>query len=230
MKLATIITVAGCILCCLTLMKCVVPSGTVPDTIKMSIADTVAPYGTIRVALSTSTKESMLLMKLLPDNIFLSANLNKLRDTASFILPFSVSGNSMYQLIAEYDSGSSWSRDAFRAETLLFHTWPKEEEPNNSAETADSLENRVFGTLSTTDDLDWYIVDTSDAAKYTLKTYGAAVNMRIIENGGNNQLFSKKHTDKSLFAVSEKLQGAAFIVIYTQLKSAGGYYEITILR
>jgi hypothetical protein len=217
-------------ICMLSLtLECIVPSGTVPETLKISMADTVAPFGMVKIAFDNSAEDSIVMIKLLPDNILLAANLNKQRDTAAFSLPLSVLGNSGYRLITEFDSGSFWYRKAVPAETLFFHTWPKEVEPNNSAETADPFTTRTFGSLSTTDDLDWYSIDTSYVSKCVLKSYGTTVSMCIIKSSGELLFEKNREIDTSLFAVPEQLRGAAFIVIYTHLKSAGGYYEITIL-
>jgi hypothetical protein len=228
-KLVLIIPMAGIFLLCL-ILECIVPSGTVPETLKISMADTVAPFGAVKMAFDNPIDDSTMMIKLFPDNIVLTANLNKQKDTAIFSLPSTISGNSIYKLITESDSGSFWSRNAVPAETLYFHTWPKEVEPNNSAETADSLTSRIYGALATTDDLDWYVIDTSYTTKCVLKSFGTTVSMGIIQNEGD--ILSKKNSniDTSLFTVPGTFKGTAFIVIYTRLKSAGGYYEITILR
>jgi hypothetical protein len=211
-------------------LGCIVPSGTVPETIKISIADTVAPFGTFKIAFNNSIEDSSIMIRLLPDNIILTASLNKQKDTAFFSLPLTVTGNSVYKLVTEMDSGSFWNRKVFQAETLYFHTWSKEVEPNNSAETADSFSGRIYGTLATTDDFDWYLIDTLYVGRCVLKSYGATVSMSVIQS--RDVELSKRNTnvDTSLFTVPDHLTGTAFIVIYSRLKSAGGYYEITIQR
>lgn len=228
-KLAVVGLMAGIVILCLTL-ACIVPAGTAPETLKISMADTVAPFGTVKMAFDNSIEDSMIMIKLLPDDIILTASFNKQKDTASFSLPLTISGNSVYKLITESDSGSFWNRNALPAETLYFHTWPKELEPNNGAETADSLTERMYGTLATTDDLDWYKIDPLYADKCVMKSYGTTVSMSIIQSGGAILTKRNVHIDTSFLTVPDHLKGAAFIVIYTRLKSAGGYYEITILR
>lgn len=210
-------------------LECIVPSGTVPETLKISMADTVAPFGMVKIAFDNSIEDSTVMIRLLPENIPLTANLNKKRDTAVFSLPLTVRGNCGYKLVTEFDSGSFWYRKAVPAETLFFYTWPKEVEPNNSAETADSCATRTFGELSTTDDLDWYSIDSSYVTKCVLKSYGTTVSMCVIKSTGELLFEKNSEIDTSLFTVPDHLRGAAFIVIYTHLKSAGGYYEITIL-
>jgi hypothetical protein len=215
--------------CILSLtLECIVPSGTAPDTLKISMADTVAPFGMVKIAFDNSIEDSTVMIKLLPNNILFTANLNKQKDTAFFSLPLSVLGNSEYRLMPEFDSGSFWYRKAVSAETLFFHTWPKEVEPNNSAETADSFATRTYGSLSTTDDLDWYSIDTSYVSKCVLKSYGTTVSMCVIKSSGEVLFEKDREIDKLLFTVPDHLKGTAFIIVYTHLKSAGGYYEITI--
>ncbi len=194
------------------------------------MADTIAPYGAVKIAFDNPVEDSTLMIKLFPDNILITANLNKQKDTAYFSLPFTISGSSAYKLVIESDSGSFWNRKAFPIETLYFHTWPEEAEPNNSAETADSVTGKIYGTLATTDDIDWFIIDPSDSGKCVLKSFGTTVEKSIIMSGDGKTYKKSVQVDTALFTVPDNLMGAAFIVIYTNSKSAGGYYEISIQR
>lgn len=207
-------------------LSCVIPSGSEPEAFQMSINDTVAPFGRIAVVLSNAVGESTLIMKLFPDNIALTAQMNKTSDTASFSLPLSISGNSIYMLIPQTENTSQKNR--YR-DTLFFHTWPKENEPNNSIETADSIFSKIFGSLSTIDDVDWYVADSSFSKRCVLRNYGGTANLRVARTPGAPVIESALR-DTEIVAIPDNAKGMAYIIVYTPLKSAGGYYEITTLR
>lgn len=206
--------------------SCVIPSGSEPEAFQMSMKDTVAPFGRIAVMLSNAAEESTLIMKLFPGNIALTAQMNKTNDTASFSLPLSISGNSLYMLIPQAGNNSQMNR---YSDTLFFHTWPKENEPNNSIETADSISSRIFGSLSTIDDVDWYVADTAFSKRCVLRNYGGTANLRVARTPGA-PVIESAFRDTQIVAIPDNARGMAFIIVYTPSKSAGGYYEITTLR
>ena len=206
--------------------SCVIPSGTESGAFRMSVKDTVAPYGSVTVMFSNAVEESTLIMKLLPDNIALRAQMNKTKDLASFSLPLSISGNSLYMLIPGVEENSQMNR---YYDTLFFRTWPKENEPNNSVETADSINLKIFGSLTTIDDVDWYVVDSAFTKRCVLRNYGGTANLKVARKPGAPVIESAV-SDTEIVAIPENARGMAYIIVYTPSRSAGGYYEITTLR
>jgi hypothetical protein len=168
-------------------------------------------------------------MRLLPNDLVLVANLNKTMDTASFMLPGSVSGNSDYMLIPEFENGMQLNNSLITPDTLRFRTSQKENEPNNNAETADTLVSNVFGSIATTDDNDWYVVNTAYAKKIRLRNYGSNLGLKVISESDTLSI-ENSVVNTNMFSIPDSVKGLVYIVIDTPLKSAGGYYEVTILR
>lgn len=226
MDLLTLSGTAAFLLLSLTL-SCVIPSaGSAPEAWQMSIADTVAPFGNIKVMFSSAIEDSTVMMRLQPNNITITATMNKTNDTALLVLPLSISGNSDFMLISQFGNSAQANTTA---DTLIFHTWPRENEPNNSVETADSIYSRIYGTISTVDDIDWYLVDSAYVTKCRLRNYGGTANLRVARKPGT-PVYEDLALDTEIVTIPDNIKGMAYIIINTPLKSAGGYYEITILR
>jgi hypothetical protein len=145
------------------------------------------------------------------------------------MLPGSVSGNSDYVLIPEFEIGVHLNGLFITPDTLYFHTSQREVEPNNNVETADTLVSQVFGSLSTTNDNDWYIVNTDYGKKIRLRNYGSNLGLKVI-NDSDTLSIENSVVNTKLFSIPDSVKGSVYIVIDTPLKSAGGYYEVTILR
>jgi hypothetical protein len=190
-------------------------------------SDTVSPYGPLSVYFTSPV--------LFPDSVIFDImpifsdyrqQGNESADTFSLELLRSLRGGSRYVLrLAEWVESIDGSFLTPGNDSIVFHTWPAEQEPNNGRTTADTLGSITFGSISMANDTDWFEVRDSTVETFYIKSIGSSSLFDIRDAAGAVR-------GPTSFAAAETLsvpQGFVrplHLVVYAFNRSNGGHYEL----
>jgi hypothetical protein len=114
-------------------------------------------------------------------------------------------------------------------DSVVVFTFPIEQEPNDSRQTADLLEGKLFGSISLASDTDWFAMPDTAARTFYLKSNVSSSQFDIRDATG--ALFRP-----TAFAMAETLAvPSSFVppfclVVYAWNRSNGGFYEAGTVR
>lgn len=205
-------------------MNCVVPSEPPKDVFRISLcaSDTVSPYSSFDISISYPVDDTQKVsLSLKPSFLEFHTVLYSSKDTIRFVPAAPLKGNTRYKLFISYISTSD--NDSV-VDSLDFLTLPHEQEPNNSSNTADRFTDVIFGSISTSNDTDFFKV-TKKVAGFYLNSYYSQSVFSVSDNNGRSTEKREYRSTDSIF-VPDSFVYPLILKVYGYFRSSGGNYKI----
>lgn len=196
------------------LLSCVVPSEPPVKGQEISLCspDTISPYSPIKIVFSSPLEDSQMIPFHFSPSFFDYYNtLSSSKDTLELVPTSPFMGSTRYNLIARGDSFS-------------FYTYALEQEPNNTAATADLFTAKMFGSVSSVNDTDCFIIKDKLKRFYLSSYYSESVFL-LSDNMGNVTSPRIYRPVDSLY-VPDSFIYPLLLRVFSYYRSSGGYYEI----
>lgn len=208
MRTKNIIIFAALFLCC------VIPSEPPVEGLKVFFcsSDTISPYSPVKVAFSSPLEDSQMIQLQFRPLFFDYYNvLSSSKDTLELFPSSPLMGNTRYSLVVLGDSFS-------------FYTYAHEQEPNNTAATADLFTTKMFGSVFAVDDTDCFIINDKVKRLY-LSSYCSESVFSLSDSTGKVTSPRVYRMVDSL-TVPDSFKYPLLLRVFSYYRSSGGYYEI----
>ncbi len=183
--------------------------------------DSISPYSTLKVVFSSPLQDSQhITFHFTPQFYDYSSIIASSRDTIRIIPSSPFKGNTSYKLFLENPLNSDGSSD-----TLSFHTYFHEREPNNNIETADSIYGKIYGTISVVSDTDLYSITVGKSSGLYMISQTSQSVFSISDNSGNSTPVRKYKSPDSIM-IPDSFNYPIYVRVYSYYRSCGGNYEI----
>ncbi len=195
--------------------------------IRESAPDTVSPWGGLKVVFSEPVSDSEpVLFSFKPLFYSYSVAWNALRDTATIRFTEPLEGAQLYVLTLKQNVRSISGKifDPSK-DSIVFYTYPAEQEPNDKPELADTLRKCCFGTITTTNDTDIFIITDTSAFAVFLHSTGSQ-NTFMLKNCRDTALTIQDVRGSDTLIIPDRFNPPYMVLVYSYLRSIGGYYEI----
>ncbi|MFP4242400.1 MAG: hypothetical protein ACLFQB_12290 [Chitinispirillaceae bacterium] len=207
---------------------CVVPEGIDSDTRTISRIgnDTVSPYGQLVFTFSKPLEKNQIpWLEFYPPFFSFSYKLNSSSDTLYLELSEHLKGNTRYIIRPSQESGSFLDLSAH--DSMGFHTFPIENEPNDSEDVCDTVRSEnIFGNLSRSDDTDIFLLRDTTVQKFHFHTFkGAMCSITLYNMEGESSSAVKE--SEELFTIPEEMAPPVYMKISSVQLSNDGYYQIS---
>jgi hypothetical protein len=208
-------------------VSCVLPAEPFIDEFKMSIAsgqDTISPYANIKICFTERLKDTSAAFQFDPPFFSFISIVNKGRDTISIILANPLPGDTCFVLHPVKAIKSESGQEINISDSISFHVYPTEHEPNDNIATADILEKKIYGSIATVNDTDFFAIPASANVIY-LKSFSSQTTFKIKDSNGK---FSSDRPDtltSDTLTIPDNLIAPLFLAVISLKKSVGGYYE-----
>lgn len=217
----------------LSASSCVIPSEPVENTLRLTLCpdtDTVSPFATLIIALSAPIADSpLVIFTFTPPFEAYTTSLAASGDTLYLQLAESLAGSTQYTIKhsipfteAEGSARKSWG------DSLEFFTYPLEQEPNNTAATADTVLGTTFGRIATLNDTDCFAIPTGATALY-LHSYLSTTTAQL----GTSPLQQQPERTFAAFdtlTIPDTAHFPLYAFVTAFHRSVGGYYAIGFIR
>lgn len=217
----------------LVIFACVIPSEPPKGALKISLcsSDTISPCSPLVIALSKSLSDSQELnFYFVPSFFDYYSVFSRNRDTVIIYPTTNFSGNTCYSLFSEDPDIESEKMITTFTDTVEFHTYSFEQEPNNNAVSADTLySEKMFGEISHVNDTDLYFVKCSLGSGYYLKSNESQSLLSIVDSTGKITVNGKFRQLDSI-KIPETFIYPLYLRVYSYYRSSGGNYEIGLIK
>ncbi len=203
-----ILIVAALLLCC------VIPSEPPVKSLEMYLcsSDTVSPYSSIKIAFSLPVEDSqMISFHFSPPFLDYYNLLSLSKDTLELVPCRPLMGNTRYNLIALGDSFS-------------FYTYAHEQEPNNTAATADLFTVKMFGSVSVVNDTDCFSINEKIKGFY-LRSY-CSESVFLLSDSMGKVTSPRVYRSVDSLTIPDSFIYPLLLRVFSYYRSNGGYYEI----
>lgn len=219
-------------LAALALSSCVLELDNQADPLRMAAVvdtDTVSIYPRIAVAFTEPLADSTVDFEFSPPFYDFYTQMNPTADSADIVVTGMLRGATRY-VIQPAHRVSSRNGAVLKPgrDSLVIHTFPAENEPNNSAATADSLVTRAYGVISTANDTDSYVCLVADTHNVYLNWYETAVTFRLVDANGNSLAGTRPDGGTDTIAVPDTLVPPLVIRVFAPQQLSGARYEVGI--
>ncbi len=209
-------------------LQCVIPSGT-DDPFRMSLpkntSDTLSPYATVALCFSKEiSNPEQVSFNILPvfDQYYFTVS--ETMDTVFIVPSQPLPGNCRF-VIRPAQEILSFNKKPLSSDSVVFYTYPFEREPNNSFLTADSLPRRLFGTISTINDTDIFVVRDTSLRKFYMTSYGSQTTF-IIRDSSGNATIGRNFRSKDTLSAPSHFKAPLYLLVYPWHNSVGGHYDM----
>ncbi|MBN1129839.1 MAG: hypothetical protein JXA71_12680 [Chitinispirillaceae bacterium] len=194
-------------------------------------SDTISPYGPVRTCFTSPVRHpDSVLFTIRPLFTEYRQQNNESADTFTLELLQPLQGAARYTLrLAQWIESVEASFLSPGSDSIVFYTWPIEQEPNNGMTTADTLGSIVFGSIASANDTDWYAVSDSAAQAFYLKSTGSSSLFEIRDALGSIQR-PLTFTATRTLSVPREFVRPLHILVYPYNRSNGGVYELGAVR
>jgi hypothetical protein len=114
-------------------------------------------------------------------------------------------------------------------DTLLLRTFPAEQEPNDSKNTADTLKGIIFGSVSAANDTDWFAIHDTAAASFYLKSTGSS-SLFELRDAGSLSVRPLKFAAAETLDIPGSFERPVYITVFAYNRSNGGHYELGVVE
>jgi len=195
-------------------LSCVVPSEPPVKRLEISFCspDTISPYSPIKIVFSLPLEDSQMIPFHFSPSFFNYYNtLSPSKDTLELVPTGPFMGSTRYYLITPGDSFS-------------FYTYAHEQEPNNTAETADLFTAKIFGSVSNVNDTDCFIIKDK-LIRFYLSSYHSESVFSLSDN--MCKVTSQRiYRSVDSLSVPDSFIYPLILRVFSYYRSSGGYYEI----
>lgn len=209
----------------LQLFFCIIPAENPPEsfTFTSTSPDTISSFSSLSLVFSQQVNDSSpIRYTLTPRHIGYYAKLNKFRDTSTIVFTEPLSGSSRYVVrITDTIHARDNTLMVPQKDSLVFFTYPLEQEPNGDTVKADILTFQCFGTCSTLKDHDVFRIDDTTARRVVVTSYFSHEHIEVLTDAHPGSTTAGDLKDTLLISTTP-----VFIVVYAAQKAAGGYYKI----
>jgi hypothetical protein len=189
-------------------------------------ADTVSIWPQLAFCFSVPlAKDSSVHLIITPDpGPVYSVYLNRNRDTVRLDVSQSLEGNTTYFITLQDTLQSVNDKYLYPADvSFSFTTYPKENEPNNTSATADTLRALCFGASVTATDTDFYFIPATNARGIYLKSMQSKSGCIVLHITGavlkkNNTLDQTK-----TIAFNDTINAPCYMAVYPLFDNATRY-------
>jgi hypothetical protein len=209
--------------------SCIVPAEPPINEFKMSIAsgqDTVSPYSDINISFTERLKDTSATFQFDPPFFSFLSIVNKSEDTISIMLADPLPGETCFALRPVNEIRSESGQVIKVTDSVVLHVYPTEHEPNDNIATADTLKRKIYGSIATVNDTDFFVIPASAKTVY-LKTFSSHTSFKVKDSKGQfSRPCLESDTLKSdTLTIPVNLIAPLFLVVNSYNKSVGGYYE-----
>lgn len=204
--------------------SCIVPAEPPINEFKMSAAsgqDTVSPYSDIKISFTERLKDTSATFQFDPPFFSFYSIVNKSKDTISIMLADPLPGDTCFALHPVNEINSESGQVIKLTDSVVLHVYPTEHEPNDNIATADTLKRKIYGSISTINDTDFFVIPSSAKIVY-LKSFSSQTTFKIKDSKGQ---LSSNRPESDTLTIPDNLIAPLFLAVISYNKSVGGYYE-----
>ncbi|KMQ51497.1 hypothetical protein CHISP_1505 [Chitinispirillum alkaliphilum] len=216
------------------IFSCIIPEGPEvgkPQLLLANSGDTISPYGELILHFSEPILDSFdICLDFSPPNYSYSVSINKTNDTARINMGEVLKGNRRYS-VRFCTSVPTQSEQAYKPgrDSVVFFTFPVEQEPNNTLATADTLFENITGTINNVSDVDWFIISDTTVLKFFFFTQDVICRLTLLDNAGTSlPPVAQDATD--LYKIPSGMEPPIFLRVESIQGSSGGHYHIRAVR
>ena len=171
-----------------SVLHCVIPSGTIePFTMSLpeNISDTISPFQSVPLCFSraiSDTGQISFSIKPLFEQYYYT--ISATNDTVFIVPSEPFPGNTRFVIRADKRI-MSVNDEPLSVDSVVFFTHAFEREPNNTIETSDHLPKKVFGTLSSANDTDYFSIRDTSINKFYIVASGSQTTFAVQDSLGS---------------------------------------------
>lgn len=156
-----------------------------------TIADTVSIWPTLTFLFSVPLEDSSITLKILPDpGPVYDTRLSSTKDTLQWTVTGSLDGNTSYQItLHQFLTAENGSKLYPGDAVFTIVTFPRECEPNNCLDNADSLSTVCFGIIAPAHDTDYFYINGTSVSSLYLTSHDNKAGW-LIKDGENTVIVS----------------------------------------
>lgn len=187
--------------------------------------DTISPWETLIFGFNLPIVDSNTIFTLNPDpGPVYNFKFNNTMDTLYFEITGRLSGNTLYQIglnnDLEAENGSLILKDDL---LFTFYTLPLENEPNNSKETADTLNDIIYGITEIKNDEDFFVIIDSSVNNVILINDKKKSGFQILNNNNDVLSTNEELGDTLIGNISSNNEWPLFIKVFSLVDSDSRY-------
>lgn len=207
---------------------CVVPNGTESDSVMnfRSSTDTISPLSSLNIVFSSPLADSSHFdaefYPQVPD-YWLSMALSK--DTISITFSSPLEGGMKYSVKLRERLISELGQILLEGDSITFYTYSLEQEPNNDFFTSDTLKQKLFGTISTVDDTDFYVFPDSLIKKMYIVSFVSQTTFLMYDKNGA-VIPDRQYKNNDTVTVPSSFVYPYYVKVFGYRYSSGEFYEI----
>lgn len=187
-------------------------------------SDTISPFQSVPLcfsrAISDTSQISFYIEPLFEQYYYTISTTN---DTVFIVPSEPFPGNTRFVIRADKRI-MSVNDEPLSADSVVFFTHAFEREPNNTIETSDPLPRKVFGTLSSANDTDYFSIRDTSVRKYYIVASGSQTTFAVQDSLGKRTP-ERSYKSRDTIIVSNSFKAPLYLMIFSYRKSVGGYYE-----
>ena len=194
-------------------------------------ADTIAPYGSLKIAFSRPVRApDSVVFRFQPPYSEFQAFFNGPLDTATIEFVMPLDGATTYTItlaapVAATDGSVLYPWE----DTVKVRTCPAEQEPNGDSSLADTLKGKLFGSIDAANDTDWFIVSSGTANRFYLVSTGSSSSFDIVDAAGTVTP-SPAYADPETLAAPHNAVRPLYLSVHAWDRSNSGYYEVGVVK
>jgi len=209
-------------------LSCDVPVRSTPllpfHLVNTGSTDTIPPYGSFMLLFTRPVADPDSVQFIFnPPEECLSA-FDTTHDTVTFTLTQPLIGSTRYTIKlanpVHADDGAVIASDSVDLITAAI-----ENEPNDSRDLADTVRTRIFGSVTTANDTDWFVVADTTVQSFYLRSSISSSIFDLRDSLGR-VVVQAVIAEPETLAVPVPAIRPLYVVVYARSNSNGGYYEL----
>lgn len=189
------------------------------------LGDTIAPWGILIFNFNIPISDTNAVFSLFPDpGPIYSCRLNSFNDTLYMDITGILSGNVLYSVKSDDDisaeNGTVLLKDDIQ---FSFYTGYLENEPNNSLETADTLQETIYGAIEAKNDDDYFIITDSSLSEIKLINNKKKCGFYMLDKDGTTLSVKEELGDTLSEVFSSNSVWPLYIKVFSLIDSDSRY-------
>ncbi len=179
--------------------------------------DTVLVWPSLTFVFSVPVQDSSVALKMIPyPGTVYNSNLNETKDTLILIVSGSLIGNTKYLITLENQITATNGSVLYPEDVSVeITTLSKEHEPNNNLVNIDTLNAVCCGTISPTNDTDYFYMNNSTATSFYQKCHTSNSGYFITDSSGKTIVLDDGFDEIKTFTITDTVTMPLFVGIFS---------------
>ncbi len=169
-----------------------------------SLGDTVSVFPVLKVAFTRTPADESVSITFSPLFVDYAARLSESRDTLTIRVTGLLDGETRYVLrpAGELRAGDG-SVPGPDTDSLVIHTYPAEQEPNDTRKTADPFQSPMYGRIKPANDTDFFFLEAPTGGNVILESLDSKVSLEVRDSSGTLSAAPVTQNSVDTLAVSD---------------------------